>query len=602
MLALVGSGVLATMVSAAVGVTSLYLGGVVPITAVPSSALLWWSGDAVGVLTLTPALLMAYTSRRSPRHVGRGRLVEAGLLAGALVLAWLTFIANILGPIVVFPPLVWAAIRFRLAGACLASLATSAVVVGATTRGVGLFASQPPGQDLLLAQGYVAVVVATSLLMAAMTAERERTTDELRLAAAEITRRNDELERERARLDEAQRIAHLGSWQWDIATDSVQWSDEMFRIYGLAPRSVALDYREFLDRIHSEDRAEVDAVVRSACAAAGPFLVEHRIIRPDGQVRTLQARGLAVSDGDAVVRMAGTGLDITERREAERARQAAAADQAARRAAEAAAARLQAMVDGLSAIVWEADARTWEFTFVSDRAAELLGYPVKQWLSDPGFWPRLIHPDDRDEAVRRCAQGTAGGRDYAFSYRAVAADGRVRWLHDVVHVVNDPDGTPRELQGVMIDITAQKRRERASALLAEAGRLLASVRAVEDTLTAVAELAVGELGDLAAVFLRGGDGRFRPVAAAPPAAAAGLLALGPVTISERLEAAHRAGRAVVVPEINDELLRAATADDATAYAALRAIGVRSALIVPLLTGEQVVGCLAIVATETRAPL
>ena len=322
-LALVGSGLLATVVSAAVGVTSLYLGGVVPMSAVPSSALLWWSGDAVGVLTLTPALLLAYTSRRRLRHVGRGRLVEAGLLAGALVLAWLTFIASILGPIVVFPPLVWAAIRFRLAGACLASLATSAVVVGATTRGVGLFASQPPGQDLLLAQGYVAVVVATSLLMAAMMAERERTTDELQLAAVEIIRRNDELEREGARLDEAQRIAHLGSWQWDISTDSVQWSDEMFRIYGLAPRSVALDYRDFLDRIHSEDRAEVDAVVRSACAAAGPFLVEHRILRPDGQVRTLQARGLAVSDGDAVARMAGTGLDITERREAERARQAA---------------------------------------------------------------------------------------------------------------------------------------------------------------------------------------------------------------------------------------------------------------------------------------
>ena len=200
--------------------------------------------------------------------------------------------------------------------------------------------------------------------------------------------------------------------------------------------------------------------------------------------------------------------------------------------------------------------------------------------------------------MRRCAQGTAGGRDYAFSYRAVAADGRVRWLHDVVHVVNDPDGTPRELQGVMIDITAQKRRERASALLAEAGRLLAGVRAVEDTLTAVAELAVGELGDRAAVFLRGGDGRFRPMAAAPPAAAAGLLALASVTISQRLEAAQRAGRAVVVPEINDELLRAATVDDATAYTAFRTLGIRSALIVPLLTGEQVVGCLAIVATES----
>jgi PAS domain S-box-containing protein len=146
---------------------------------------------------------------------------------------------------------------------------------------------------------------------------------------------------------------------------------------------------------------------------------------------------------------------------------------AARAATEAVVSRIGAIVSGLAAVAWEADARSWEFTFVSDRAEEMLGYPASDWLGDAGFWPRIIHPDDREEAVRLCAEGTASGGDYDFTYRAIAADGRVVWLHDIVHVVSDPDGARRELQGVLIDVTGQKRREQGAALLAEAGRLLA---------------------------------------------------------------------------------------------------------------------------------
>ncbi len=130
----------------------------------------------------------------------------------------------------------------------------------------------------------------------------------------------------------------------------------------------------------------------------------------------------------------------------------------ARRQAEEAEARLRSLVGGLAAIVWEADPATWRFTFVSDRAEELLGYPVEQW-SEPGFWVSIVHPEDRDGSVTYCATETNAGRDHDFSYRAIAADGRTVWLHDIIHVITAEDGTVVAMQGVMIDITEWKRAE-----------------------------------------------------------------------------------------------------------------------------------------------
>ncbi len=131
--------------------------------------------------------------------------------------------------------------------------------------------------------------------------------------------------------------------------------------------------------------------------------------------------------------------------------------------------RYEDLVHSIQGIVWEADARTFHFTYVSPQAERLLGYPVARWLEEPDFWVRHLHPEDRSRAVSFCRAATERCEDHEFEYRMIAADGRVVWLHDVVTVVKK-NGRPLQLRGVMVDVTDRR------AAQAERERLLERVR------------------------------------------------------------------------------------------------------------------------------
>lgn len=118
------------------------------------------------------------------------------------------------------------------------------------------------------------------------------------------------------------------------------------------------------------------------------------------------------------------------------------------------------LVNTIDGIVWEGDAQTFEYSFVSRQAERMLGYPIERWTSEPDFWVEHIHPDDREWAVNFCVIATAEMRPHEFEYRMVAADGRTVWLRDIVTVVVEND-RPALLRGLMIDVTERKRVEKA---------------------------------------------------------------------------------------------------------------------------------------------
>jgi PAS domain S-box-containing protein len=122
--------------------------------------------------------------------------------------------------------------------------------------------------------------------------------------------------------------------------------------------------------------------------------------------------------------------------------------------------RYHDLVQGLDATVWEADAQTGRFTFVSRRAEELLGFPVERWLADPDFWAGRVHTDDREYAESGRRRGLREGRDFELEYRVIAADGRVTWIREAVRSVHDAANGLIGLRGLIWNITKRKKVER----------------------------------------------------------------------------------------------------------------------------------------------
>jgi PAS domain S-box-containing protein len=134
-----------------------------------------------------------------------------------------------------------------------------------------------------------------------------------RRMAEEAARKKDES------LAEAQRIAHMGNWHWNIETNELAWSDEVYRIFGLLPQEFGATYDAFLEFVHPGDREAVkDAVTRSLADPSILYGIEHRVVRPDHSERIVHERGeVTFDDGGRPIRMIGTVQDITERKRAE---------------------------------------------------------------------------------------------------------------------------------------------------------------------------------------------------------------------------------------------------------------------------------------------
>ena len=115
----------------------------------------------------------------------------------------------------------------------------------------------------------------------------------------------------------------------------------------------------------------------------------------------------------------------------------------------------QRLVEVTGVIPWEADARTWEFSYVGSQAEEMLGYPLERWY-EHGFWTSCIHPDDRESAIDFCSTSSRSRQHFEFEYRMIKADGETAWIRDVV-TVEFVRGEPIILRGFMFDISDLKK-------------------------------------------------------------------------------------------------------------------------------------------------
>ena len=212
------------------------------------------------------------------------------------------------------------------------------------------------------------------------------------------------------------------------------------KLFGVASLE-ELQRRTLIEWVHPDYREAVRQRMQTAVTGQIVPPMEQALVRPDGDIVHIEARGAGcLYQGQPAVQ--ALLRDITPRKQAA----------AALRTTEL---MYQTLVNSVEGIVWEVDAQTFRFRFVSQMAERLLGYPVERWLTEENFWPNHLHPDDRDWVLSQCMNAIAQRRDHTFEYRMIAADNRVVWLRDLVTVVVENDTVVR-LRGVMFDVTKRK--------------------------------------------------------------------------------------------------------------------------------------------------
>ena len=244
-----------------------------------------------------------------------------------------------------------------------------------------------------------------------------------------------------------------GVWDWNVVTGEQTHSLRWKEMLGHAADEVGNGFHEFVTRVHPDDLVNTQAAAAECLQGRSKgYAIDLRLRCKDGSWKWILSRGMVVSRDTLgkPLRMIGTHTDISERKQAEVALRESHQ-------------RFSDLVDSTDGIVWEGDATTFVFNYVSTNAERILGYPVADWLA-PGFWASHIYPPDRDQAVQYCAACTGRLNDHDFEYRFIARDGRQVWLHDIVKVV-EVDGKPRWLRGLMVDITAHKQTENALRVL-----------------------------------------------------------------------------------------------------------------------------------------
>jgi diguanylate cyclase (GGDEF)-like protein/PAS domain S-box-containing protein len=272
---------------------------------------------------------------------------------------------------------------------------------------------------------------------------------ERKQSEAALRRGEMELRRSRRRLEQAQAIAHMGSWEWDVRANTVSWSDELYRIYGLQPGEFGATFEGYLERVHPDDREHVQSTIGRALADHRAVIFEERIVRSDGDIRLLESQGEVQTDVDGhVVRMIGVCHDVTERR---------AAEHAAREAEERFRSAFEHGPVGI-ALVDVSDGKRGRYLEVNRAICEIAGQSEQELLTTSR--QALTHPEDAEAEESLFDQLLTGAiPSYSVENRTLRPDGEWIWTSVNTSLVRDDDGAPLYAIIQVQDVSERKRFE-----------------------------------------------------------------------------------------------------------------------------------------------
>ncbi|MBX3051655.1 MAG: PAS domain-containing protein [Caldilineaceae bacterium] len=270
-------------------------------------------------------------------------------------------------------------------------------------------------------------------------------------------------------LSEAQALAHLGSWVWNISTNRLAWSDELYRIYGYEPEEAELSFDFYMEHIHPSDREVVQQTIAHTLKTGKSFNYYHRIVTATADVRIVHARGQLETQEDKngerrPVQMWGTAQDVTEQRLIE---------EASRRNGIKLAQALSLSKMGH----WDLDLTSNQVD-ISAELAPIFGLGSQATQLQFSEFIDLIHPDDRGSMQAALNEAIEKHSLLRITFRILLSDGSERGIEGIGTLVLDESGKPASMWGTGQDVTEHLRLE--SQLRHNAVQLEASNRELQD--------------------------------------------------------------------------------------------------------------------------
>lgn len=411
----------------------------------------------------------------------------------------------------------------------------------------------------------------------------------------ERTRAEDVLRRREAQLARAETIAHVGSWEWDVAGGAVVWTDEMYRIYGFGQERFPVTFEKAMERVVPEDaariRTDLERAFRDAKAGETPIqATEYRIRLPDGAVRHLRGEGrLFVDAGGRPHRMIGIVQDVTE---AKRTEQALAESEE----------RYRSLVELSPEPVLVYD-RGGRIRYVNTAAVRLMGARRRDEVVGRGFSELVEEEGARatvQELVNEAATSDKPRGPVEIAFRLPS--GRVLHVEFSSSAITYMGEPARQV--VLHDVSGRRQAEDYLRFLSEASRVLSASLDYHETLRRVAELAVPHVADWCVVDVVEPDGTLRRVAIAhrDPAKVALVEELReryPIPEDAPFGPPHvlQKGESQLFADIDDAVLASFTEDKEHLRLA-KEIGFRSAMCVPMVAHDRTLGAITLVSADS----
>jgi PAS domain S-box-containing protein len=393
--------------------------------------------DVLAFLTLTPTILGWVNDGAAWVRKPRAYHVEFSVLITSLaVLGYITFTASgsdspaLLYSLVPF--LLWAAFRFGSLGVSTSVCLVAFLSIWAAVHGRGPFTKGELFDSVFSLQLFLVFTATPFMVLAALVEERKEA--------------DRALQKREAELNEAQRLAQVGSWQWDPNTDIATWSEQLYRIGGRDPNTPALNYKEQPQLYTPESWERLQRAVEESLRAGTPFELDLELLRPDGTGRWIIARGEVQRDAAGrVVRLHGTGQDITDRRLAQEELR-----ESEKRF------RLAAQAGRVFAYAWDA---TNNVIALSGESGQILGTDKPTPSTGEQILAR-VHPDDRGRLTAEIAKLSPEKPHLEISCR-LTRSGIVIWVESNSLAHFDERGRMLRLVGMVADITERKQTEEA---------------------------------------------------------------------------------------------------------------------------------------------